>query len=242
LEKIKDKKNISKMNPKIYAQQKKQNEKENNLNGKQININQNNINNNNKSVDRNINNITTDLEKQANNVRLKDNKKEKKIYSYECINIVSLIIYLYKGTNEAQINIFLKNNGNEIWTINNTKLIFDEESDIKGEDIILGPQKPNEEKKYLIVFKNLEKYDIGEYKSYVWFYAEGETVGEKLTITINIKEDNAIKNEIDKCMDKIKDFRESFSLPQDEISDETIIEKLKENDFDYEKTFNAIFD
>ena len=133
------------------------------------------------------------------------------------------------------------NNGNEIWTINNTKLIFDKESDIKGEEIILGPQKPNEEKKYVIVFKNLAKYNIGEYKSYAWFYAEGETVGEKLAITIKIKEKNTIKDEIDKYMDKIKEFRESYTLPQDEISDETIFEKLKENDFDYDKTFNEIF-
>ena len=67
-------------------------------------------------------------------------------------------------------------------------------------------------------------------------------MGEKLTITIKIKEENAIEKEIDQYMDKIKEFRESYSLPQDEISDETIFEKLKENDFDYEKTFNAIFD
>ena len=195
----------------------------------------------NNNENKNQNNITTDLEKQANNVRLKDNKKEKKIYSYECTNIVSLIIYLYKGTNETQTNIFLKNNGNEIWPINSTKLIFDKESDIKGEDITLDPQKPNEEKKYVIVFKNLEKYDIGEYKSYVWFYAEGETVGEKLTITINIKEEKVIKNEIDQYMDEIKKFRDCYSIPQDEISDETILENLKENDFDYDKAFNEIF-
>jgi hypothetical protein len=56
LESIEDKKDISKMNPKIYVQQKKQNEKGNNLYGKQININQNNINNNNINIDQKISN------------------------------------------------------------------------------------------------------------------------------------------------------------------------------------------
>ena len=83
-------------------------------------------------------------------------------------------IYLDKGSSEGKATIFLKNNGKESWPINKTKLIFDKNSDIKSEDIILNPQKPDETNSYDIIFKQIENYPVGEYKSYLWFNVNGQ--------------------------------------------------------------------
>ena len=63
----------------------------------------------------------------------------------------------------------LKNDGTLEWPEKTTKLIFDKNSNIKGDEIILKPQKAGEELKYEVLFNNLEKLDQGEYKSYMRF-------------------------------------------------------------------------
>ena len=72
--------------------------------------------------------------------------------------------------------------------INKTKLIFDKDSIIKSEDIILNPQKPDETNSYDIIFKQIENYHVGEYKSYLWFNVDGKTYGDKIIITLKIIE------------------------------------------------------
>ena len=64
-----------------------------------------------------------------------------------------------------------------------------------GDEIILQPQKPEEEKTYNIILTNLKEFPIGDYESYLWFYINGEKFGDRLTIRINIKQ---INEEIEK--------------------------------------------
>ena len=89
-------------------------------------------------------------------------------YSYQCLNDSSLLSYLYAGTNEFKIQLTLKNNGKSAWPINNTKLIFDESSDFKANEVILKPQKSQEQALYEIFFKGLSKYPPNEYKNYIF--------------------------------------------------------------------------
>ena len=118
------------------------------------------INNNNNE------NLKLSTIKNNDNNNEKNNKKDHKdnvdniknnikniIYSYEYTNIDMLKLYLYKGSSEGKATIILKNNGKESWPLNKTKLIFDKNSFIKSEDIILNPQKPNETNKYNIIIK-----------------------------------------------------------------------------------------
>ena len=134
------------------------------------------------------------LNKEINNYKKKENgnkyniKYIKKVYSYECTNINILKLYLYKGSSEGKATIFLKNNGKVSWPVNKTKLIFDKDSNIKSEDIILNPQKPDETNSYDIIFKQIENYHVGEYKSYLWFNVNGQTYGDKIIITLKIIE------------------------------------------------------
>ena len=53
---------------------------------------------------------------------------------------------------------------------------------VKGEAIILKPQKKGSELNYEIIFNNLEKLAEGEYKSYANIIIKREKIGEKLNL------------------------------------------------------------
>jgi hypothetical protein len=107
--------------------------------------------------------------------------------SFECTNKSPLSVDVYEGTERAEIEICLKNNGNKTWLEGRTKLVFERESKINGENIILRPQKPGETDKYKIVLKGLQNLPATQYKSYLGFFVGFNEIGEQLVITINIK-------------------------------------------------------
>ena len=162
-------------------------------------------------------------------------------YSFDCINAMYLTSYIYQGTEEVKLEIILKNNGNKTWD-ENTKFKILDSSDITTNDIILSPQKPSEQKSYLVTFKNLSKYLPGEYQANLVFCSNGKICGEKLQIKIKIKEFDSQKNDIKENLDKINEFRDMFNLNEDEYSNEKILEVLQENDFNYENAFSSLFD
>ena len=123
---------------------------------------------------------------------------KKKIYSYDCPNILNLTEFIYEGTEKANIKIILKNNGEIKWPKDKTKLIFDETSQIKGDDIILFPQEIGEENSYTAILTNLEDLKDGEYKAYLAFNVGGKNYGEKLTLMVKIKKKENKNEQIDK--------------------------------------------
>jgi hypothetical protein len=164
-------------------------------------------------------------ESKINNI----NKK----YSYLCLNRSNLYSFITKGTENTTIEITLINDGKIDWQPN-TKLIFDNNSQIKADDIILNPQKCNEEQTYKINFNNLSKLNIGKYECFLWFNIDGENFGDKINLVIKVNE-NDNSNEIDL-------FRESFSLSQNDYTDKQLIEVLKKADNDIELAFSYLFE
>ena len=165
-----------------------------------------------------------------------------KIYSYDCLNMINLIEYIYEGTQQLNMKIILKNNCKEKWPKDNTKLIFDKNSQITGKDIILSEQNIGEEKEYLINLKHLEKLKAGDYRAFLAFNVEGKNYGEKITLLVKIRKREKKDNEIDKYIDKIKEFRITFNLSEEEYPNEKTFELLKKNNFDFEKTFSSLFE
>ena len=161
-------------------------------------------------------------------------------YSFDCTNAMYLTLYIYEGTKEDKLNIILNNNGNKAWP-NDTKLKIIEPSDFELDDITLKSQRPGEEKTYYIKFKNLENYKPGIYQANLAFCCNGEIYGEKLVARVKINKLNDTNKEIEENMDKINEFRTTFDLPVDEFPDEKILSILQENDFNFEKSFSAIF-
>ena len=162
-------------------------------------------------------------------------------YSYECINILQLSMYLYEGTEKGQCEIILKNNGAQAWPEGKTKLVFERESEICDNEIILRPQKPGEIGKYNIIVSGLGNYSHKQYKSYLCLYIDDEVIGDQIILTINIKEKDKPKKEIEDYMNKINEFREIYSLGVEDYSDEKLFEVLKNNNYDYDSAFGSLF-
>ena len=174
-----------------------------------------------------------------NSIQLNQNLiKESKQYSYECINILDLSSYIYEGTKESKIEIILKNNGDMTWP-EGSKLIVDNKSDLRANEIMLKPQKPGEQQSYDAIFDALKEIKVGEYKSYLTFEnSEDVFSGEKLTLKIIIKKK---KNEIEQNIDKIRDFRDNYALSTEDYSDRKLLEILKKNNFNFDKAFESLF-
>ena len=164
-------------------------------------------------------------EPKINNI----NKK----YSYLCLNRSNLMTFITKGTDNTTIEIALLNDGKMDW-LPNAKLVFDNNSQIKADDIILNPQKCNEEQTYKINFNNLSKLNIGKYECYLWFNIDGENFGDKINLMIKVNE-NDKSNEIDI-------FRESFNLSKSDFTDNQLIEVLKKANNDIELAFSYLFE
>ena len=143
---------------------------------------------------------------------------------------------MYKGSDEAQIKIALINNGNIDWPLE-TKLIFGNNSPIKGNDIKLNPQKAGEKNEYTIIFNNLKSFSQGEYYSILFFYVNKKLYGDILKIKIVIKEKEKTKNELY----KIKKFREEYDLDGKHYTDELLLKVLEENNFNLENAFSSLF-
>ena len=169
-------------------------------------------------------------------------KLNKNIYSYDCPNILNLTEFIYEGTEKANIKIILKNNGEIKWPKDKTKLIFDETSQIKGDDIILFPQEIGEENSYTAILTNLEDLKDGEYKAFLTFNVGGKNYGEKLTLMIKIKKKENKNELIDKYKDKINEFREFFNLSEEDYTDEKILAALQEHNFSFEDAFSSLFE
>ena len=207
------------------------NDDNNNLINNYVNENENNINNN--YIGRN----------NDNNFGLfngEENGEGEEEYSYQCDNTLLLSIYIFEGTDEGKIKLNISNNGNKPWP-EQTKLKFDEKSLIKGKEVRLNPQKPGTKESYEIVYPNLKGFKAGEYRSNILFNVNGKNYGEVLTIKVVIKGKEKPKNEFEEHKEKIKDFRDNFGLSEIDYSDEKLYEILKSNDFDYGKTFEALF-
>jgi len=155
-------------------------------------------------------------------------------FSYLCLNRSNLNSFITKGTENKTIEITLKNDGNIDW-LPNTKLVFENNSQIKADDdITLNPQKCNEEQTYKINFNNLSKLNIGKYECYLNFNVNGENFGDKIKLTIKVNENDNFN--------MIDIFRESFSLHETQFSDRQLIEVLKKADNDLELAFSYLFE
>jgi hypothetical protein len=161
-------------------------------------------------------------------------------YSYECTNSLILINIIYEGTDECKFQLNLKNNGKDKWP-EDSKLEFDNNSQGFGENIRLRPQKPGESSNYTAILKGLGNKHIGDYRFYLWFSSNGKKYGDKLLLKVSIK-NKPNKDEIsEEDMEKVKEFRDNFGIPEDEFDDQKIIDVLKENNFNHEKAFEELF-
>ena len=168
-----------------------------------------------KKIEFNINNI-----KDKNNIIYYNNNIinnnifhnahifEKDKYSFKCTNQNELqnIIVLEKSKN-LNMEITIENNGKNKWPSNKTKLVFNKDSNLIGEDIILHPQNPGERKNYQINIFELETYPYSIYAFELIFKVDEKQYGEKINFNIEI-----INKEKKEELEKIEEFRKEYTL------------------------------
>ena len=154
-------------------------------------------------------------------------------YSYECLT-KKLKTYIFQGINDASISIILKNNNINQWPKNKTYLKVDEnKSDIDCDNIKLKDAKQEEQETYEIHFKNLGQKSPQEYKVYLDFVVEGKKFGEQLCLSVNVRQRNN--------KEMIKNFKNKYKFKDGMFSDEIILKKLIENNYDLEATFFKLY-
>ena len=160
----------------------------------------------------------------------------KKTYTFECTNSTNLQRIIYLGMNTAEIPVILKNTCEFSWPPNETKLIFDPKSQIKGKSVELKSLANNEEQRCYVVIDDLAKLGEGTYEAYVWFNVNGENCGEMLTLRVIIKKKE--KASVEENKEIIEEFRKEYDLEDKEVySDEYILDCLIESEFDFAKAF-----
>ena len=197
-----------------------------------------NNNNNNKFNDIKEDNMSNNgdefnlINNNINDINMDDDKdNDKKTYSFECVNKNNLYREIFEGENEIKLNLMLKNNKDIVWPVNNTRLVFDFNSNFVQNDIILQPQKYNETKNYEMIINDLGEYPPGDYNIYLRFEVNGEQFGDRIEINLVIKE----KQNDD--LIKVNEFRRNFNLAEKDYPNDKILSLLKKYNFDYDNAF-----
>ena len=204
----------------------------------------------NMNINDELNNKKDDEPKESNKLpKLEKIDKEEikmrdsgrvKLYDYECLNLMSLQQVIYEGTESVEFELLLKNNRFSDWPPNQTKLIFDSKSQLKGKSVMLKSLGKNEQQKCIVKINNLEKLKEGEYDAFVSFNVNGVNYGNLLKLKVVIK-----KKEIDPIeehKEEIENFRKEFNLDENEFSDKKLYDVLVENNFEPEKAFLQIIE
>ena len=172
-------------------------------------------------------------------IKIRDSGRVK-LYDYECLNLMSLQQVIYEGTESVEFELLLKNNRFSDWPPNQTKLIFDSKSQLKGKSVMLKSLGKNEQQKCIVKINDLEKLKEGEYDAFVSFNVNGVNYGNLLKLKVVIK-----KKEIDPIeehKEEIENFRKEFNLDDGEFSDKKLYDVLVENNFEPEKAFLKIIE
>ena len=168
-----------------------------------------------------------------NEIRIEKNEE----YSYECINKRDLKLNIDEDDDFSKFEIALKNNGKNKWHKDTKLKIVGDSEEIKTKIINLKPQEPEETGVYRIDFNYLKEYVSGEYRMYLEFYSGGNNYGERLEMRVNTVK----KEEVNKNIEKIKEFRNLFGFREKDYSNAFLLRKLKENNSNFEKAHNSIF-
>lgn len=166
-------------------------------------------------------------------------------YSLEVINKHNLNPSITEGDYKLDIELIIKNNGSKQWPENGAKLVFNENKDLVDKDILLKPQKPEEQQKYLIKLEGLNVYSAGNVEGEMNFEINGEKYGDEIDINIKInekKKGNDDDGDDDGHLKQLKEFRKEYGLSEEEYSDEMLLDKLRKHNFNFAEAFASIFD
>ena len=220
----------------------------------------------NKKDINNLDNNIIDLEGNDEEIiELNDNK-----YSLECLSR-KLDIDITQGTDRTNLDIAVKNNSQFKFPNNTSLICDAKKSLLLCDNVDLSQLEPNEQKIINIQFKNLKYIAKGEYKCLVKLMVENKIYNSSaIELTVNVVSPINIENNQQNNNFRINNnqpfnnninfnnnndpywqnldnnfvsaFREHFTLfDYENVSDEKIKNALRENNNDFNKAFESLF-
>ena len=209
----------------------------------------------------NINNINNDLKEDFNDKDSdSDNnmEEEDQTYSIECLSS-RLNVEILQGTEKANIDLIVRNNSNLKYPKDSFLICDNKNSLLLCEKVELNELNPKEQQKISILFKNLKLISKGKYKCFVKLMINNKKYNSTFELTVDVLENN-LKNDyqapsslnnnqmqnnlidFNTTEEMVNNFKIQFELyNNDLISDERIANLLRKNNFDFNKTFEALF-
>ena len=205
---------------------KNENINENNKINKNENLNENkNINENNK--------INTNERRGKSYDKINVDNLDK-IYTFDC-EFKNNGIYEFDKLNiiEPNISFKIKNTGNINWKENEILIKTNKKSQYHFHRFFLSPLNKGESQKIKLTIPSIKEIKDDNLNIILNLYVNNIKLKKEIKFNVTIIQ------EIDTL--KIFEFRNIFDLNENDFPNEKILKALLKNKFDYEKTFNSLF-
>ena len=166
------------------------------------------------------------------NKKIINKENIKDLYKFSC-KFPNNGIYECDLSKEFRVVFLIKNTGNIDWKENEIFLKTNKNSQLKIKDYKVNALRIGESKKIKLYFPNEIK--DGNYNVVFDFCFNNQICGEPIKFVVKILPDD------DENLLKVIEFRMNFDLDENDFPNEKILKALKKNNFDYEKTFQDIF-
>ena len=166
------------------------------------------------------------------NKKIINKENIKDLYKFSC-KFPNNGIYEFDLSKEFRVVFLIKNTGNIDWKENEIFLKTNKNSQLKIKDYKVNALRIGESKKIKLYFPNEIK--DGNYNVVFDFCFNNQICGEPIKFVVKILPDD------DENLLKVIEFRMNFDLDENDFPNEKILKALKKNNFDYEKTFQDIF-
>ena len=183
-----------------------------------------------EDLEQRFNNRLNNLELRVRN--LENNFNNNIFYSYEVLDPdLRVLLNRPKGLQNLIEDLVLKNNGNQDWPENSTKLSIDRSATnfrTNFTEVNLGFLGIGQQKRIRLDVDFVDDLDEDKYRLVLDFCVNGRIFGNKIYINFQIIED------------KILDLRAKYEISEEMASNTCIIKELKKNNGDIVKSYNNI--
>ena len=153
------------------------------------------------------------------------------LYMFNC-KFANNGIYEFDLLKEVRVVFLIINTGNIDWKENEIFLKTNKNSQLKIKDYKVNALRIGESKKIKLYFPN--HIEDGNYNFVLDFCVNNQICGAPIKFVIKISSNENL-------LLKVIEFRMNFNLDENDFPNEKILKALKKNNFDYEKTFQDIF-
>ena len=155
-------------------------------------------------------------------------------YSYKTQDNKYLIEKNIKpGTQKTSIVFTIINDGENKYKKDITKFICNSKSNLNCKPFTVPPLNINQSVYCMFAFEGLNELNPGEYLIYLDFMVGKKKFGKEITIKLII--------EPDKKYEKLREFRKKYDLSEKDFTDKQLLKQLEKYNFDYESTFDSLF-